>query len=231
MTMTHRDQSRSADARRALFDEYMPRIMQCRLEDLVLETPVQEMPALSERLGVRVLIKREDLQPVFSFKLRGAYAKLQSLTKEERARGVICASAGNHAQGVALAARHLGIDTVVVMPNITPEIKIKAVRKLGASVLIEGDDFDDSCAIALRMAEEQGRVFIHPYDDPQVITGQATIGDAVEATRLGAVDVFEKPTDIETLVGKIREARAARLALDEKHTLDEIDRIMSSKGW
>ena len=175
MTQAHRHPAGSEDARRALFDEYMPRIMQCRLEDLVLETPVQEMPELSERLGVRVLIKREDLQPVFSFKLRGAYAKLQSLTTEERARGVICASAGNHAQGVALAARHLGIDAVVVMPNITPEIKIKAVRKLGASVLIEGDDFDDSCAIALRMAEEQGRVFIHPYDDPQVITGQATI--------------------------------------------------------
>jgi threonine dehydratase len=175
MTQPRHDRSGSADTRRALFDEYLPRIMQCRLEDLVIETPVQEMPALSERLGVRVLIKREDLQPVFSFKLRGAYAKLKSLTPEERQRGVICASAGNHAQGVAMAARHLGIDALVVMPNITPEIKINAVRKLGASVLIEGDDFDASCVIALRLAEEQNRVFIHPYDDPQVITGQATI--------------------------------------------------------
>ncbi len=165
----------SAESRRALFDEYMPRVMQCRLEDLVLETPVQEMPALSERLGMRVLVKREDLQPVFSFKLRGAYAKLQSLSDAERQRGVICASAGNHAQGVALAARHLGIDAVVVMPNITPEIKINAVRKLGATVVIQGDDFDDSCGHAQRMAEQQDRVFIHPYDDPQVITGQATI--------------------------------------------------------
>ena len=95
----------SADTRRALFDEYLPRIMQCRLEDLVVETPVQEMPGLSERLGLRVLVKREDLQPVFSFKLRGAYAKLKSLTAAERQRGVICASAGNHAQGVAMAAR------------------------------------------------------------------------------------------------------------------------------
>ena len=175
MTQPRRDQSSNADTRRALFDEYLPRIMQCRLEDLVVETPVQEMPALSERLGVRVLVKREDLQPVFSFKLRGAYAKLKSLTPQERQRGVICASAGNHAQGVALAARHLDIDALVVMPNITPEIKVNAVRKLGASVLIEGDDFDDSCATALRLAEEQDRVFIHPYDDPQVITGQATI--------------------------------------------------------
>ncbi|MBT8060438.1 MAG: pyridoxal-phosphate dependent enzyme, partial [Gammaproteobacteria bacterium] len=88
----------------------MPKIMQCRLEDLVLETPVQEMPALSERLGVRILVKREDLQPVFSFKLRGAYAKLKSLTPDERRRGIICASAGNHAQGVAMAANHMGID-------------------------------------------------------------------------------------------------------------------------
>jgi len=175
VTQPRHDPSLSADARRALFDEYLPRIMQCRLEDLVVETPVQEMPALSERLGVRVLVKREDLQPVFSFKLRGAYAKLKSLTPEERRRGVICASAGNHAQGVALAASHLGIDALVVMPDITPEIKVDAVRKLGASVLIEGNDFDDSCVIALRLAEEQGRVFIHPYDDPQVITGQATI--------------------------------------------------------
>jgi len=175
MTASQQDQLSSANTRRALFDEYLPRIMQCRLEDLVLETPVQEMPAVSERLGIRVLVKREDLQPVFSFKLRGAYAKLKSLTPGERQRGVICASAGNHAQGVALAARHLGIDAVVVMPDITPEIKVGAVRKLGATVVIEGDDFDSSCARALQMAKEQDRVFIHPYDDPQVITGQATI--------------------------------------------------------
>ena len=175
MTTSHHHHASSADTRRALFDEYLPRIMQCRLEDLVLETPVQEIPALSERLGIRVLVKREDLQPVFSFKLRGAYAKLKSLTPEERRRGVICASAGNHAQGVALAARHLGIDAVVVMPDITPEIKINAVRKLGATVVIEGDDFDTACARAVQMAEEQNRVFIHPYDDPQVIVGQATI--------------------------------------------------------
>jgi threonine dehydratase len=175
MTQTSRHSGPLSDSARALFDEYLPRIMQCRLEDLAVETPVQEMPALSERLGVRVLVKREDLQPVFSFKLRGAYAKLQSLGPGEREHGVICASAGNHAQGVALAARHLRIDALVVMPNITPDIKVEAVRKLGATVVIDGDDFDESCSIAIRMAEEQDRVFIHPYDDPQVITGQATI--------------------------------------------------------
>jgi threonine dehydratase len=159
----------------SLFDEYMPRIMQCRLDDLVLETPVQAMPALSERLGVDVLIKREDLQPVFSFKIRGAYAKLQTLTDDERQQGIICASAGNHAQGVAMAARHLGIDALVVMPAITPEIKVNAVQKMGARVIIHGDDFDSACKKALQLAEENGRIFIHPYDDPDVITGQATV--------------------------------------------------------
>jgi threonine dehydratase len=170
--------------RKALFERYMPRLLQCRLEDLVLETPVQSMPLMSERLGVSVLIKREDLQPVFSFKLRGAYAKLKSLTAEQRKSGVICASAGNHAQGVALAAQHLGIDALVVMPTVTPEIKINAVRKLGAAVLIEGDNFDASCDKAKQLAEEQGREFIHPYDDEEVIIGQATL--ALELIRQSA---------------------------------------------
>jgi len=170
--------------RKALFDHYMPQILQCRLEDLVAETPVQPMPTISERLGLDVLVKREDLQPVFSFKLRGAYAKLRSMSEAQRARGVICASAGNHAQGVALAARHLGIDAVIVMPTVTPEIKVKAVRKLGATAVIEGDDFDESCVIATRMAHEQQREFIHPYDDPQVIIGQATL--ALELIRQAA---------------------------------------------
>ena len=156
-------------------DRFMPGIMRCRLEDLVRETPVQDMPALSERLGVEILLKREDLQPVFSFKLRGAYAKLLSLDEKQKKRGVICASAGNHAQGVALAARHLGIHSVVVMPAITPDIKVEAVRKLGAEVVIHGDDFDTACDFALARSREEGLVFVHPYDDPEVITGQATI--------------------------------------------------------
>ena len=170
--------------RKAIFDRYMPQILQCRLEDLVVETPVQAMPLMSERLGLTVLIKREDLQPVFSFKLRGAYARLRSMNSAQRARGVVCASAGNHAQGVALAARHMGVDALVVMPAVTPAIKVNAVKKLGASVLIEGDDFDAACAHAVQMAREQGREFIHPYDDPEVITGQATI--ALELIRQAA---------------------------------------------
>jgi threonine dehydratase len=168
-------------SRKKLFEQYMPRILQCRLEDLVLETPLQAMPAMSERLGVDVRIKREDLQPVFSFKLRGAYAKLKSLSKAQQQQGIVCASAGNHAQGVAMAAKHLGIDALVVMPTVTPDIKINAVKKLGASVLIDGDDFDAACDIAKALATEQGREFIHPYDDPEVITGQATI--ALEMVR------------------------------------------------
>ena len=175
MPVANREMRGSDESRRALFDYYVPRIMQCRLEDLVLQTPVQDMPELSERLGVRVVVKREDLQPVFSFKLRGAYAKLQSLSPGERRQGVICASAGNHAQGVAMAARHMGIDAMVVMPAVTPDIKINAVKKLGASVIIHGDDFDTACTRALELSEDSGRIFIHPYDDPEVITGQATI--------------------------------------------------------
>ncbi len=165
----------TGESRQSLFDKYIPQIMQCRLDDLVQETPLQDMPALSERLGVRVLVKREDLQAVFSFKLRGAYARLLKLDEAQKQQGVICASAGNHAQGVALAARHLGIDAVIVMPAITPDIKIDAVKKLGANVIIHGDDFDTACAHALQLAEEENRIFVHPYDDPDVITGQATI--------------------------------------------------------
>jgi threonine dehydratase len=165
----------TADARRALFDVYLPKIMQSRLGDLVRETPLQGLHGLSERLGLKVLAKREDLQPVFSFKLRGAYARMQALDSNQRRHGVICASAGNHAQGVAMAAQQLGIDAQVVMPVITPEIKIDAVEKLGATVTIHGKDFDEACEHALGLAGENGRAFIHPYDDPDVIAGQGTV--------------------------------------------------------
>jgi threonine dehydratase len=164
------------EKRKAIFDRYLPHILKCRLEDLVSETPVQNMPRMSERLGVDVLVKREDLQPVFSFKLRGAYAKLQALDPTQCAGGVICASAGNHAQGVAFAARHMGISATVVMPAVTPDIKVDAVRKLGATVIIQGDDFEAACEHALQMSLDLGHEFIHPYDDAEVITGQATLG-------------------------------------------------------
>lgn len=165
----------SADHRRALFDHFMPRIMKCRLEDLVRETPLQPMEGLSRRLGVDVLIKREDMQRVHSFKLRGAYARLRAMDAQARARGVVCASAGNHAQGVAMAASHLGIRATVVMPDITPVIKISAVEKLGAQVSINGESFDEACVHAMKIAQETGAEFIHPYDDEEVIAGQGTI--------------------------------------------------------
>ena len=126
-----------------------------------------------------MLFKREDLQPVFSFKLRGAYNRIAHLTDEERARGVIAASAGNHAQGVAFAARQLGLRAVIVMPQTTPEIKVEAVREMGAEVVLAGDSYADAQAHCDALVAETGCTFIHPFDDPLVIAGQGTIGDEI----------------------------------------------------
>ena len=151
-----------------------------------IETPVSETPSLSARLGNRVLLKREDLQPIFSFKLRGAYNKMAQLTPEERARGVICASAGNHAQGVAFAAQKLGVRSVIVMPATTPEIKVAACRARGAEVVLFGDSFSDAEAHAFALQRELGLTFVHPYDDPLVLAGQGTV--ALELLRQVEVD-------------------------------------------
>ncbi|GGR61955.1 L-threonine dehydratase [Deinococcus seoulensis] len=151
-----------------------------------IETPVSETPSLSARLGNRVLLKREDLQPIFSFKLRGAYNKMAQLTAEERARGVICASAGNHAQGVAFAAQKLGVRAVIVMPATTPEIKVGACRARGAEVVLFGDSFSDAEARAFELQRELGLTFVHPYDDPLVLAGQGTV--ALELLRQVEVD-------------------------------------------
>ncbi|HBT06963.1 MAG TPA: threonine ammonia-lyase, biosynthetic, partial [Alcanivorax sp.] len=131
-----------------MLDQYVKRILQSRVYDVALETPIHAAPLISRRIGNRVLLKREDLQPVFSFKLRGAYNKLASLSDEQRARGVICASAGNHAQGLALAASAMGVRAVIVMPRTTPEIKVKSVRERGGKVVLHGDGFDDALAHA-----------------------------------------------------------------------------------
>ena len=155
--------------------KYLERILKARVYEVAIESPLDEAPRLSRRLGNRVLFKREDLQPVFSFKLRGAHNKISRLGPEAAARGVICASAGNHAQGVALAARRHGIRAVVVMPVTTPAIKVEAVRDLGGEILLQGDDYDAACAAALQMAGAEGLSFIHPFDDPEVIAGQGTI--------------------------------------------------------
>ncbi len=155
--------------------DYLKRIRQARVYDVAERTPLQRAPQLTERLGCEVWLKREDLQRTFSFKLRGAYNKISGLDAERRARGVIAASAGNHAQGVALAAVRLGLDAVIVMPRTTPPIKVNAVRALGGDIVLEGDDYDAASRYAQRRAEEERRAFVHPYDDPDVIAGQGTI--------------------------------------------------------
>lgn len=156
-------------------EKYVKRILESRVYDVALETPLDVAPLLSKRLGCTVCIKREDLQPVFSFKLRGAYNRISRLSVAERKRGVIAASAGNHAQGVALAAARLNIKALIVMPVTTPEIKVAAVRERGARVILQGDTFDEAYLHARNLEQEQGLVFVHPYDDPDVIAGQGTI--------------------------------------------------------
>lgn len=156
--------------------DYLNRIDSARVYDVASETPLELAANLSARLGNRILMKREDLQPVFSFKLRGAYNKLSALPEDEVAKGVICGSAGNHAQGVALAARHRGVRAVIVMPQTTPRIKVDAVRALGGEVILSGDTYDDAHAKARKLEVQEGLVFIHPFDDPDVIAGQGTIG-------------------------------------------------------
>ena len=155
---------------------YIKKILNADIYDLVVKTPVDEAPLLSQRLQNRVLLKREDLQPVFSFKLRGAYNKLRHLSDQQLESGVIAASAGNHAQGLALAAKKMGIKATIVMPQTTPRIKVDAVRSRGAKVVLVGDDYDTAAAHADRLVAEQGLTYIHPFDDPDVIAGQGTIG-------------------------------------------------------
>jgi threonine dehydratase len=169
------------------------RILTAKVYDVAQETPLQAAPRLSERLGHRVYLKREDLQPVFSFKLRGAYNKLANLSAAERARGVIAASAGNHAQGVALAAAHLGARATIVMPTTTPTIKVGAVEALGATVVLMGDTFDQARTHALERAAEHGEVFVHPYDDLDVIAGQGTIAMELVRQQPGGLDVVFVP--------------------------------------
>ena len=159
--------------------EYLDRIRDARVYDVADKTPLELAKNLSERLGNRILMKREDLQPVFSFKLRGAYNKISRLTDDEVSRGVICSSAGNHAQGVALAAQRRGTRAVIVMPVTTPSIKTDAVKSLGGEVILHGDNYDAAYAYARELEEKDGLVFIHPFDDPDVIAGQGTIGKEI----------------------------------------------------
>ncbi|MDT7928239.1 threonine ammonia-lyase, biosynthetic [Tepidimonas sp.] len=155
--------------------DYLKKIVTARVYDVARETPLEPARHLSRRLHNKVLLKREDQQPVFSFKLRGAYNKLAHLPPGELQRGVICASAGNHAQGVALGAHKLGARAVIVMPTTTPQVKIDAVRALGGDVVLHGDSYSDAAQHATALAQAQGLTFVHPFDDPDVIAGQGTI--------------------------------------------------------
>jgi threonine dehydratase len=160
---------------------YIKRILNAQVYDVARETPLEPAPLLSARIGNQAFLKREDLQPVFSFKCRGAYNKMVHLDEAARSAGVVAASAGNHAQGVALAASKLDIKAKIVMPVTTPAIKVDAVKALGARVILHGDSFDEAALRAQTLVEEEGLTFIHPFDDPDVIAGQATV--AVELVR------------------------------------------------
>ena len=173
--------------------DYLRRILGARVYDVAIESPLDFAPNLSRRLNHRVLIKREDLQPVFSFKLRGAYNKMVRLPKAALDRGVIAASAGNHAQGVALAAQKLRGKATIVMPVTTPQIKVEAVRARGARVLLHGDSYEESYAHAKIIEQKQKLTFVHPYDDPDVIAGQGTIGMEILRQHAAPIDAIFVP--------------------------------------
>jgi threonine dehydratase len=170
--------------------QYLKRILTARVYDVAHETPLERAEWLSRRIGNTVLLKREDLQPVFSFKLRGAYNKMAHLSAEQLSRGVICASAGNHAQGVALAAQRLGCRAVIVMPVTTPQVKVDAVLARGAQVVLHGDSYSDAAAHATAVQQRDGLTFVHPFDDPDVIAGQGTIGMEILRQHTGPIDAI-----------------------------------------
>ena len=174
-------------------DAMLRLILNSRVYDVAHETPLDRAQRLSRRLGNDVLLKREDLQPVFSYKLRGAYNRIAHMTEGERARGVIAASAGNHAQGVAYSAKHLGLDALIVMPKTTPAIKVEAVGELGAGVVLSGDNYTEAKRHCDELAASTGRTFVHPFDDELVIAGQGTVGHEILRHKLGEVDAIFVP--------------------------------------
>lgn len=178
--------SRSAGTRIA--SDYLKKILTARVYDVAEETDLTPAKTLSRRLGNHVLLKREDQQPVFSFKLRGAYNKMAHLSAEQLQRGVICASAGNHAQGVALSAKKLGCRAVIVMPVTTPKLKVDAVAALGGHVVLHGDSYSDAYTHAVELQRDEGLTFVHPFDDPDVIAGQGTIAMEILRQHQGPLD-------------------------------------------
>lgn len=176
-----------------MLERYVKKILSSRVYDVAVETPLVAAPRLSARTGHDVLLKREDMQPVFSFKIRGAYNKIAQLSEADQARGVIAASAGNHAQGVALAARRLGLKATIVMGRNTPAIKVNAVRELGGRVVLHGDGFDEAKAHADELVAKHGYAFVHPFDDVEVIAGQGTVGMEIMNQHAGAPDAIFVP--------------------------------------
>lgn len=162
-----------------MLSRWVRQILQATVYDVAIETPLDAAPRISERLNNNIRLKREDLQPVFSFKLRGAYNRISQMPAEQLKRGVICASAGNHAQGVAYSGKKLGIKTIIVMPSTTPDIKVNAVKRLGGDVILHGDSFDVANQFAIQLAEEKGLAYVPPYDDEVVIAGQGTIATEI----------------------------------------------------
>ncbi|MEO5696695.1 MAG: threonine ammonia-lyase, biosynthetic [Burkholderiaceae bacterium] len=187
-----RSSASAAAARRSPLKlaDYLQKILTARVYDVAIESALEPAPALSARIGNQVLLKREDTQPVFSFKLRGAYNKMAHLSATQLRHGVICASAGNHAQGVALSANRLGCKAVVVMPVTTPSVKIDAVRALGGEVVLHGDSYSDAYLHAAALRSEQGLTFVHPFDDPDVIAGQGTIAMEILRQHQGPIDAI-----------------------------------------
>lgn len=173
--------------------DYVRAILDARVYEAAVVTPLDAMPRLSDRLNHEILIKREDLQPVFSFKIRGAMNKIARLSPAARAAGVLCASAGNHAQGVALSAQKLSAHAVIVMPQTTPSIKVEAVRRRGAEVILHGETFDEAYAHARTLEQTRGLTFVHPYDDPEVIAGQGTVGVEILSQHAGPIDAVFVP--------------------------------------
>ncbi len=174
-------------------NDYLERVLKARVYDVAVESPLEPASALSRRLRNRLLIKREDLQPIFSFKLRGAYNKMAGLGRARLRRGVIAASAGNHAQGVALAAQRLGCRALIVMPVTTPRIKVDAVKARGAEVVLHGDSYAEASRKCLEIRRRRGLTLVHPYDDPEVIAGQGTIGMEILRQHPGTIDAIFVP--------------------------------------
>lgn len=174
-------------------DRYIKKILEARVYDVAVETPLDEAKGLSERLNNRIMLKREDEQPVFSFKIRGAYNKLSRLSEEERACGVVAASAGNHAQGLAMSAKHLGVKATIVMPKTTPDVKVNNVKRLGGKVVLHGDAFDAASTHAQKLVEEKGMTYVHPFDDPDVIAGQGTVAMEILRQESGPIDAIFVP--------------------------------------